>query len=97
MEWNWFPTLRQPDKTHQDVRKMLNRGIGPQKLGSHHELFETCTKEFLLNLNTIQGDPVPSVTEYVYTLLVLVSSLLTIYTLFHLQSRPFYLSGLATC
>ncbi|PVF98200.1 cytochrome P450 [Serendipita vermifera] len=63
MDWGWFPTLRQPDKTHQEVRRMLNRGIGPQRIGSHNELFEDCVKELVLNLQTLRGDPTPLVTD----------------------------------
>lgn len=65
MDYKWDIVLRQADKTHQEVRTMLRKGIGPQRIGSHDEFLEDCTKDLMLNLATLQGNPIPVVTRWV--------------------------------
>lgn len=65
MDWKWHVGLRQPDKSHQEIRKMLRRGIGPGRIGSHDNLIEDCCKELVLNFGNLQGDPTPTVAKYV--------------------------------
>lgn len=63
MDWKWGLPLRQADKNHQEMRKMLRRGIGPQRIGSHDELLEVCAKELILNFRIAKGDPIPLITK----------------------------------
>lgn len=63
MDFKWGVTLRQADKIHQEVRKMFRKGIGPQRIGSHDEFLEDCTKDLMLSFAALQGDPIPLVTK----------------------------------
>lgn len=63
--WSWNLTGRAADSTHEQIRQMLRRGIGPQRVSSHDPLIERSTHELLLKLNGLMGDPSPSVIESV--------------------------------
>jgi hypothetical protein len=65
MDWGWALTIRQADKTHQEIRKMFKQGIGPQRIGSHDELLEDCTKDLMLNFATLEGSPTPMIQKCV--------------------------------
>lgn len=55
--WNWALVIRQADSTHQLIRKMLRRGIGPQRVASHDPLVERTTNQLLVDLKGFHGNP----------------------------------------
>jgi cytochrome P450 len=59
MGFKWNPALREPDNVHQEIKKMLKKAVGPQRVGSHDPLLEDCTKELMLKFGSLQGDPIP--------------------------------------
>jgi hypothetical protein len=63
MDWKWGLPLRPADKTHQEMRKMLRRGIGSQRIGSHDDLFDECAKELMLHFQVTRGEPIPVITK----------------------------------
>jgi hypothetical protein len=43
------------------MKRMLRRGIGPQRISSHDILFDQSSHELLLTLQGMQGDPFSAV------------------------------------
>jgi hypothetical protein len=64
MGWHWALTFSQATSQHANQRKMLRRGIGPQRIGSHNALIESEIAKFMLELETFQGDPFQAVQRY---------------------------------
>ncbi|KIM28318.1 hypothetical protein M408DRAFT_329423 [Serendipita vermifera MAFF 305830] len=59
MGFQWSPVLAQPGLHHSNQRKMLRRGIGPQRVGSHDPIIEKNITKLMLTLQRFQGDPHP--------------------------------------
>lgn len=57
MGWEWSLAFMDPSHTLLEQRKMLRRGIGPQRIASHNSLIEKITAEMVVGLNTFEGDP----------------------------------------
>jgi len=57
MGLEWTLAFRQPDSHVWEQRKMLRRGIGPQRVGSHGEKIERNTTKLMLELDTFEGNP----------------------------------------
>jgi hypothetical protein len=57
MGWGWSIVLRNVDSAHLVMKRMLRRGIGPQRISSHDILFDQASNELLLTLPGMQGDP----------------------------------------
>lgn len=53
--------MREPDKAHQEMKKMLRQGVGPQNVASHDVLVEDCTKVLMIQLRSLRGHPTPLV------------------------------------
>jgi hypothetical protein len=51
-----------------EQRKMLPRGIGPQRVGSHNEKIEKHTTQLMVALNNFQGSPRKLIQMFVFTL-----------------------------
>ncbi|KIM28405.1 hypothetical protein M408DRAFT_23786 [Serendipita vermifera MAFF 305830] len=46
-----------PGGKHAEVRKMMRRAIGPQRVGHHDPVVEKCAARLALKLQTVKGDP----------------------------------------
>jgi hypothetical protein len=57
MELFWNTSLIQPTFSHSNQRKMLRRGIGPQRVGSHDPLIESEVARSMSELVTHVGNP----------------------------------------
>lgn len=55
MGWKWSPAFAQPNPHYANQRKMLRRGIGPQRIATHNLVIERQTNALLLKLSTFQG------------------------------------------
>ncbi|KIM28319.1 hypothetical protein M408DRAFT_69838 [Serendipita vermifera MAFF 305830] len=53
----WSPAFIQPGPDHSNQRKMLRRGLGPQRVGSHDQTIEKNVTQLMLSLRSSQGDP----------------------------------------
>ncbi|KAG8844142.1 hypothetical protein FRB91_002809 [Serendipita sp. 411] len=47
----------QPGATHQFMRKLLRRGIGPSRIATHNHLIETSVASLMLTLKDLRGSP----------------------------------------
>ncbi|KIM19583.1 hypothetical protein M408DRAFT_31100 [Serendipita vermifera MAFF 305830] len=56
---HWSTAVIQPGLPHSAQRKMLRRGIGPQRVGSHDPIIEKNVAKLMLTLQNFQGDPHP--------------------------------------
>jgi len=65
MGWHWSLSFLQPGQHHSDQRKMLRRGIGPQRVGSHNDKIEKNTAELLMALQGFEGNPFSSLLRFV--------------------------------
>ncbi|KIM28303.1 hypothetical protein M408DRAFT_23708 [Serendipita vermifera MAFF 305830] len=54
-----------PGSLHSERRKMLRRGIGPQRVGSHDYVVEKHVNRLIVKLQSVQGDPNPVVSRAV--------------------------------
>ncbi|KIM28300.1 hypothetical protein M408DRAFT_329411 [Serendipita vermifera MAFF 305830] len=61
MGTQWSTAAIQPGLHHSTQRKMLRRGIGPQRVGSHDHIIEKNVAKLMLTLQKSQGDPHPFV------------------------------------
>jgi len=59
MGLEWLLTFLQPGYHLSEQRKMLHRGIGPQRISSHNEKIEQNTTKLMLELRTCEGNPRP--------------------------------------
>lgn len=57
MGWQWSLAFIDPGPSHSNQRKMLRKGIGPQRIGSHNHLIEGITAKSMLTLHDAKGDP----------------------------------------
>ncbi|KIM28343.1 hypothetical protein M408DRAFT_329443 [Serendipita vermifera MAFF 305830] len=57
MKWQWSTAFIQPGPSHSNQRKMLRRGIGPQRVGSHTPNIEKNTGKLMLTLHSLEGNP----------------------------------------
>ncbi|KIM28320.1 hypothetical protein M408DRAFT_23723 [Serendipita vermifera MAFF 305830] len=55
----WSTVVIQPGPHHSNQRKMLRRGIGPQRVRSHDPIIEKNVAELMIKLQTFQGNPYP--------------------------------------
>jgi cytochrome P450 len=53
----WALAHIQPGPHLTEQRKMLRRGIGPQRVGSHDEKIEKHTARLMVALNNFKGSP----------------------------------------
>ncbi|PVF97327.1 cytochrome P450 [Serendipita vermifera] len=61
MDLGWSTAFIQPGPHHSNQRKMLRRGIGPQRIGSYDSLIETAVAKLMAELETFQGNPSPTI------------------------------------
>ena len=54
---DWVLGHIQPGPHLSEQRKMLRRGIGPQRVGSHDEKIEKHATRLMVALNNFQGNP----------------------------------------
>lgn len=66
MGLQWTTTFLQPGLHHSAQRKMLRRGIGPQRVGSHNPNVERNAVEMVLSLQSFEGNPHPLVLRYIH-------------------------------
>lgn len=65
MGWQWSLAFMDAVPTHANQRKMLRRGIGPQRIGSHNHIFEKVAAKLMLELHNLKGDfPSPLVLKW---------------------------------
>jgi cytochrome P450 len=57
MGWKWRLALLDSGPSHSNQRKMLRKGIGPQRLGGHNPIIERITAKLMLELRDFKGDP----------------------------------------
>ncbi|KIM28309.1 hypothetical protein M408DRAFT_23713 [Serendipita vermifera MAFF 305830] len=57
MGFQWAFTFLQPGFRHSTQRKMLRRGIGPQRVGSHDQTIEKNVTKLMISLSASQGNP----------------------------------------
>jgi cytochrome P450 len=57
MGWPWSLAFIDPGPSHSNQRKMLRRGIGPQRLGDHNPIVERTTAKLMSELRNFTGDP----------------------------------------
>lgn len=60
METEWNLAFIQPGAKHQFMRKMLRRGIGPQRIASHDHLIQDRVSELMVSLLKLKGAPGPT-------------------------------------
>ncbi|KIM28323.1 hypothetical protein M408DRAFT_329427 [Serendipita vermifera MAFF 305830] len=53
----WSAAFIQPGPHHSNQRKMLRRGIGPQRVGSHTPIIEKNATRLMMALQSFEGDP----------------------------------------
>jgi hypothetical protein len=61
MSWGWGMVFLEPGPHHSEQRKMLRKGIGPQRIGSHGEKVEKNADKLMLTFNNFRGDPFPHI------------------------------------
>ncbi|KIM28306.1 hypothetical protein M408DRAFT_329415 [Serendipita vermifera MAFF 305830] len=61
----WSTSSIQPGPLHSERRKMLRRGIGPQRVVSHDYVVEKNVNRLIVKLQSVQGDPQPVVARAV--------------------------------
>jgi hypothetical protein len=54
-----------PGPSHSNQRKMLRKGIGPQRLVGHNPIIESATAKLMLEIRGFKGDPPPLVLKCV--------------------------------
>ncbi|KIM28308.1 hypothetical protein M408DRAFT_23712 [Serendipita vermifera MAFF 305830] len=54
---NWSTSSIQPGPLHSERRKMLRRGIGPQRVGLHDPIIEKGINKLMVTLQNFRGDP----------------------------------------
>ena len=57
MGLDWTLAFRQPGHRLSEQRKMLRRGIGQQRVGSHNGKIERNTTKLMLELSGFEGNP----------------------------------------
>jgi hypothetical protein len=65
MGFGWSTAFIQPGIHHSNQRKMLRRGIGPQRIGSYDSAIESGVAKFMVELQKFQGNPNPALLRYV--------------------------------
>jgi hypothetical protein len=65
MGWEWNLAFMDPDPPVLEQRKLLRRGIGPQRIASHNPLIEKAAAEMMVKLKMFEGDPAIIVKESV--------------------------------
>ncbi|PVF97331.1 cytochrome P450 [Serendipita vermifera] len=55
MSFKWSTSFIQPGPSHSNQRKMLRRGIGPQRVGSYDPSIEFEVAKLMANLETFEG------------------------------------------
>jgi hypothetical protein len=53
----WSAPFIQPGLHHSNQRKMLRRGIGPQRIGTYDSLIESAIAKLMATLETFEGNP----------------------------------------
>jgi hypothetical protein len=57
MGMKWALAHVQPGPYFSEQRKLLRRGIGPQRVGSHDEKIEKHATHLMVALNSFEGSP----------------------------------------
>lgn len=65
MDMSWAVIMLQPGQTHLTQRKMIRRGIGPQRVESYDTSIEAEIGKLMVDLASHQGDPNLTVRQYV--------------------------------
>jgi len=68
MATEWLLPFHQPGYHHSQQRKMLRRGIGPQRIGSHNDKIEQSATKLMLELSKFEGNPCPLIARLVLAL-----------------------------
>ena len=68
MGLDWILAFLQPGHPLSEQRKMLRRGIGPQRIGSHSDKIEQNTAKLMLELGSFEGNPRPLIMRLVLAL-----------------------------
>ncbi|PVF97364.1 cytochrome P450 [Serendipita vermifera] len=63
--WQWLLSLVQPGSSHSAQRKMLRKGIGPQRVGSHDHIIDSEVGNMVAMWEGFQGTPIEAVHKYV--------------------------------
>lgn len=61
MKTAWATSFIQPGHRHSQQRKMIRRGIGPQRVGSYDSSIETEVAKLMVELEMLEGSPVSTV------------------------------------
>jgi cytochrome P450 len=67
MGMDWVVAHIQPGPRLSEQRKMLRRGIGPQRVGSHDEKIEKHATRLMVSLNNFKGSPRELIQRSVFT------------------------------
>src|SRR5271163_2181830 len=67
MGMGWVLAHIQPGPHFSEQRKMLRRGIGPQRVGSHDEIIEKHATRLMVALNNFEGSPHELIQRSVFT------------------------------
>jgi cytochrome P450 len=65
MKVGWSTAFIQPGTSHSNQRKMLRRGIGPQRIGSYDPTMEFEIARFMPELEAFEGNPYLIIQQYV--------------------------------
>jgi cytochrome P450 len=79
MGWEWSLAFMNPGPTLLEHRKLLRRGIGPQRISSHNPLIERATAEMMVKLKAFEGDPAIIVKVLVQVDLILYEAEMSIF------------------
>ncbi|KIM28408.1 hypothetical protein M408DRAFT_23789 [Serendipita vermifera MAFF 305830] len=73
MGLSWTLTDLAPGPKHAEIRKMLRRAIGPQRVGHHDTTIEKCAARAMLRLQTVKGNPTKDILKEVGRLVTTVA------------------------
>jgi cytochrome P450 len=59
MSFGWLIAFLEPGPHHTERKKMVRKGLGPQRIGAHEEKVESNADKLMLTFNDFRGDPLP--------------------------------------
>jgi hypothetical protein len=80
MGFEWSLAFMNPGHTLLEQRKLLRRGIGPQRIANHNPLIEKATAEMMVKLKAFEGDPAIIVKVLVHVDLILYETEMCLYS-----------------
>ncbi|KAG8833349.1 hypothetical protein FRC17_010818 [Serendipita sp. 399] len=70
MGWSWSPAFMDADAVHRRQRLMFRRGIGPTRIPTYDHLIEKSSRMLVLDLQSLEGDPIKLIFKAVGTAII---------------------------